>query len=138
VAALVLVAAICLANPGAARESRPDQLPNGNVFLCASCHIPQGRSGPLNAFGELVQARFLNRAGDVLWGRELASLDADGDGYTNGEELGDPEGTWRRGEPDPGDPAQVTRPWDADSPGSVVSAVRSWSWAALKAGRSPE
>lgn len=37
---------------------------------------------------------------DVDWSL-LAGLDSDRDGYTNGEELGDPEGNWKIGDRDP-------------------------------------
>ena len=38
---------------------------------------------------------------DVDWS-QLFSRDSDGDGITNGAELGDPDGTWRIGDPNPG------------------------------------
>ena len=34
-------------------------------------------------------------------GTRTAALDADGDGATNGEELGDPDGTWQQGDANP-------------------------------------
>jgi hypothetical protein len=36
-----------------------------------------------------------------LWGPAFAALDSDGDGATNGQELGDPEGIWLPGDPAP-------------------------------------
>ena len=57
-----------------------------------------------NPFGLEVEANFLTTAGfagDVVWGPELAALDSDGDGATNGMELGDPDGTWVAGDADP-------------------------------------
>ena len=65
------------------------------------------RWGSANPFGLTVEGDFLtaiNLSGNVIWGPELAAIDSDGDGFTNGEELGDPEGTWQ-----PGDPAQSTQ-----------------------------
>ncbi len=59
---------------------------------CVGCHVDaDGGSGCgsppcLNAFGSALLG--------TGWGPELASLDSDGDGFTNGEELGDPTGTW--------------------------------------------
>ena len=54
-----------------------------------------------------MEERFLSpgalSSADALWGPELAALDSDGDGATNGQELGDPDGTWL-----PGDPAPVS------------------------------
>ncbi len=40
----------------------------------------------------------------VQWGPALAALDSDGDGFTNGEELQDPNGTWEVGSAAPGAP----------------------------------
>ena len=47
----------------------------------------------------------------------LYLLDSDGDGQTNGQELGDPCGTWVRGEPAPRE-ADISNPTDE----TVVSA----------------
>lgn len=46
-------------------------------------------------------------------GAELAAIDSDGDGFTNGEELQDAGGVWTSG--DIGDPALVTNPGDINS-----------------------
>ena len=43
----------------------------------------------------------------------LAELDSDGDGFTNGRELGDPLGLWRPGMPFPGTCSCVSRPGSA-------------------------
>ena len=51
-----------------------------------------------------------------FWEAELAALDSDGDGRTNGEELLDPLGRWERGEPQPGDDSRVTNPGVEDDP----------------------
>lgn len=56
----------------------------------AGCDSMMGRPPPcLNSFGVAFQANM------KVWNETLAAGDADGDGYTNGEELGDPEGDWR-------------------------------------------
>jgi len=48
-------------------------------------------------------------------------LDSDGDGFTNGQELQDPDGAWKVNEANPGDPTKVTRPGDKNSvPTSVI------------------
>ena len=41
------------------------------------------------------------------------TLDSDGDGWTNGEELLDPDCEWSTGDPMPGDVVDVTKPGDA-------------------------
>ncbi|MGQ9592611.1 MAG: hypothetical protein ACUVYA_20215 [Planctomycetota bacterium] len=89
-------------------------VPNGEVYRCATCHVSEGGGGPRNPFGEAVD-RF-GVGCEEFWEPELALLDSDGDGRTNGEELGDREGTWRPGASDPGDPALVTNPGVPDPP----------------------
>ncbi|GJQ62865.1 MAG: hypothetical protein SCALA702_19180 [Melioribacteraceae bacterium] len=99
------------------RSFRVAQLPNGNQIDCAMCHVSQFGGGPKNAFGQEVEANFLTApgsAGQVVWNAQLAALDSDGDGFTNGEELQDPDGTWTAGSPAPGDPTLVTNPGDPD------------------------
>ena len=86
-----------------ARSKRVRQIPNGSAASCNTCHTAGGGS-PLNPFGIEIVTNFLTAsgpAGDVIWGPELAALDSDGDGASNGAELGDPEGTWMVGDPDP-------------------------------------
>jgi hypothetical protein len=84
-----------------------NNIPNGDVYSCENCHV--AGSNARNNFGEDYASH--NHA----WGASLASLDSDDDGYTNGEELQDPDGTWVKGQPQPGDPALVSNPGDATS-----------------------
>ncbi len=87
-----------------ARSKRINQIPNGGNFRCGTCHINPDSGGERNDFGQMVEAQFLTAAGfsgDVEWGPELAELDADGDGFSNGEELGDPDGVWSPGQRSP-------------------------------------
>ncbi len=69
----------------------------GTERPCITCHNnPDGGSGCMtppcfNPFGMAFDAN------GRLWDATLAAGDADGDGYTNGEELGDPMGVWRAG-----------------------------------------
>jgi hypothetical protein len=58
-----------------------------------------------NDFGHQVEETLTEpgRNGDVQWDK-IYHMDADGDGYTNGEELGDPNGDWEIGDPDPSGP----------------------------------
>ena len=60
-------------------------------------------------------------AGDVGWGAALAATDSDEDGFTNGEELQDPNGAWRPGDPALGNSALVTSPGNASSKPAVVN-----------------
>ena len=97
---ILLVAVLFLAgvvvDEAAARSKRVRQVPGGSAASCNTCHTAGGGS-PLNPFGMEIVTNFLTaagEAGDVIWGPELAALDSDGDGASNGAELGDPEGTW--------------------------------------------
>lgn len=109
------VALTTLAAAGAeARAFRVTQIPNGVAFACNTCHTtPSG--GPRNTFGTAVfdgitTSLFTAPAG---WGPLLAGQDSDGDGFTNGQELGDPDGTWTVGDPNP--------TFDATNPGDATS-----------------
>lgn len=102
--------AVCLllgaASNAEARSFRTAQIPDGGS-LCTNCHT-SAAGGARNAFGNDILLNYLDGNGtasraddDVLWGPELAALDSDGDGYTNGEELGDPLGLWAIGDANP-------------------------------------
>lgn len=98
------------ADSAQAKSFRVDQIPNGDTFDCVNCHISQSNRSR-NPFGHEVDV-WLNR-GDVDWSK-LYFLDSDGDGYSNGRELGDPCGHWRRGQT-PERLADISRPGDPDS-----------------------
>lgn len=104
-----------------ARDFRVFQIPNGTKYSCRNCH-QTNFGGLLNVFGEQVLQVGLNGM-DVDWSK-LYDLDADGDGYTNGQELLDPNGEWRPGMPNPGTFADVTEVWNPNS--FPVSSI-SWS-----------
>lgn len=100
-----------------ARSFRRDQVPNGSDSnaSCGTCHLSRSSGGPRNVFGQLVFDMYMtpqSALGDVEWGPALARLDSDGDGYTNGEELGDPDGLWSIGDDDP--VFEATSPGNAD------------------------
>lgn len=77
------------------------QIPNGSIFSCGTCHTV---SFGWNAFGQGFKQN--NR----VWNAALARLDSDGDGLTNGQELGDPDG---EGTPMPG--VWISNPGDPSS-----------------------
>ncbi|KAJ8320050.1 hypothetical protein KUTeg_001637 [Tegillarca granosa] len=86
-----------------------DRIPNGYAIRhpCNGSpwggvgHVRQGGGGPRNKFG-LDYARYRD------W-RQICQLDSDGDGRTNGEELGDPQCVWTGG-PAPATNAPITHP----------------------------
>ena len=98
-----------------ARSWRPPQVPNGRTFNCTLCHRSPSGAGPRNAFGEAVNAVVGRGSRDEFWSAALAQLDSDGDGFTNGEEMGDPDGD---GNPIPG--AVITNPSDPNSKPELV------------------
>ena len=78
-----------------ARPFRVSQLPNGSMLGCASCHVNPNGGGTLTPFGRDINNNYLvpsGRTGNVQWNAMLAMLDSDGDGVSNGQELGDPDG----------------------------------------------
>jgi hypothetical protein len=88
----LLLAASQLAN---ARSSYKSKIPN--ALLVTDCngaahrgvgHINAGGGGARNPFGSDFEA-----AGKQ-WTASLCAQDSDGDGLTNGEELGDPNCVW--------------------------------------------
>jgi hypothetical protein len=111
-AGLVLLAA---AQPAFARAFRVNMIPNGFVFGCANCHLSSGGGGARNAFGNDVYAVVQGPSSTAFWST-VYNKDSDGDGFTNGRELGDPNGT---GTPIPG--AQVTNPGDASSHPVIIN-----------------
>ena len=118
-----------------ARSKRVRQVPNGSVASCNTCHTSGGGS-PLNPFGAEIATNFLTRtgpAGDVIWGPDLAALDSDGDGASNGAELGDPDGTWVTGDANP--EGEAFHPGDPEStppPAPEDTAVEETTWGRIK------
>ena len=107
------LAALMVAQPSQveARNFRIGQIPN-SAFGCQICHVG-ANGGSRNAFGADVEFNLSQPgpSGDAQWALVFA-LDSDGDGFSNGEELGDPEGAWLLGSPDP--PGGATNPGDPD------------------------
>ena len=86
---IVVVVTAVLAAPVGATTDDMARLPVSSRFLCTNCHIladPQAGSADLNDFG------FDFLGAGRLWTSELAQLDSDDDGCTNGAEIGDVDG----------------------------------------------
>lgn len=107
-----------------ARPARVNRVPNGTVFSCVTCHNSSS-GGSRNAFGLAVQVKIGDTSADVpFWDASLAAGDSDGDGATNGAELGDPDGDFQN----IGSASLVTNPGNSSSrpngaPGFTSSAV---------------
>lgn len=106
-----LLAIVLLPSEAWARAEYLGQIPNGTVFACATCHVSPAGGGPRNPFGTSTEAAL--DGANVRW-LDLYALDSDGDGQTNGQELGDPCGDWSTGAPAP-------RLADISAPGDVSS-----------------
>lgn len=95
---------VLLPATASARDHRVDQLPYGASFGCTSCHTTAAGGGVFTRFGSDSLLALVG--GDLLQERDLDwslmyHLDSDRDGFTNGEELNDPNGLWRIGDPNP-------------------------------------
>ena len=114
-AIIMFIPTLVLAFPGDMR-----QLPNSTVLGCQICHNSQ-RGGSVNSFGREAGT------GRVNWASVCPS-DSDGDSFTNGEELQDPDCEWSTGDPAPGNSSLVTSPGNSsDFPETISSRPMSCS-----------
>ncbi|MCD4655527.1 hypothetical protein K8T06_16525, partial [bacterium] len=104
---VISVLSSMISGPISAWNYDEDRIPNGNVFSCDTCH--GATTHTLNVFGQAYAD-----TGNT-WTETLALADSDDDGYSNGEELLDPEGVWAEGQANPGIPADVTNPGNSSS-----------------------
>eukprot|EP00775_Hariotina_reticulata_P004469 gene4469-biopygen6205 len=116
-AAVGLTALLVIMLPASrlARPERQQELPNIPTCCPGVGHINPKGGGPLNQFGRVSERQVESvslgdeqadfKEAGFTWTRELCFKDSDGDGFTNGFELGDPLCMWRRGMPRP--PAAV-------------------------------
>jgi hypothetical protein len=114
--ALGLIAAGALgvaATPATARPAYVSGIPNGSAVSCGACHVAAGGGGPRNDFGQDVEATMPFSGPNAETWSKLFCVDSDGDGQPNGQELGDPCGTWSPGDQNPGGP--TSNPGDSAS-----------------------
>lgn len=104
---------VALARHAAAHRPFLNSVPNGHAFeneWPALGHVaPQpaeymGRGFPRNPFGIDF------RAAGLRWTASLCQKDSDGDGLSNGEELGDPSCVWQPGDADPTPTGNLSHP----------------------------
>jgi hypothetical protein len=86
-----------------ARPFRVDDIPNGSKFTCLNCHGDTKASYNTD-FGSdarnyLIPVGVISSQ-HVEW-TPLCALDSDYDGWTNGQELGDPDCVWKSGDANP-------------------------------------
>ncbi len=108
--AALIVGAACVHGSAQARPQYQTAIPNVN---CGSCHVNPAGGGARNAFGQDVEGNMPFAGPDDSTWEAIFCADSDGDGVTNGAELGDPCGAWRGGDADP--EFSQTNPGDADS-----------------------
>jgi cysteine-rich repeat protein len=96
-----LAASLVLLAASAASANFPASIPNGysspGVGRCGVCHVDPAGGSTRTSFGEnfrLGADGVAGNADDHVWNRWLAQRDSDGDGWSNGQELGDPFARW--------------------------------------------
>lgn len=131
---LVLGVALVVTVPSAyAGEDDLRALPTDNKFGCLNCHagsgatastVPASTALTLNQFG----LDWLNFGS--VWTPEFAARNSDGDGCSNGFEMGDPAGSWT-----PADSRISIPPADQRNPGDASDCalpIGEDSWGTLK------
>ena len=103
----VVLALVLMEANAFARSFRVSQFPHGAAFGCTSCHGTAAGGGTFTPFGTSTVGALVGDGAtsgqDISWAL-IYDQDSDADGFTNGEELGDPEGKWVIGDPDPPGP----------------------------------
>jgi hypothetical protein len=121
---LLPVLAVTTSSAAFAYEDFLPEIPNGATVSCVGCHENARGFSPWNAFGDLL---FTTNGGTVensnsidafddafiWWNADICNADSDGDGQTNGQELGDPECVWTGG--------AAARTTDISNPGDANS-----------------
>ena len=118
----LLIAAITLSSSSSfAYGEFQSDIPNGASVGCVGCHERSGGGAPWNAFGDTLFTANGGTADDsgsvdafdagfIWWNAAICGADSDGDGQTNGQELGDPNCEWTSG--------AAARTSDISSPGN--------------------
>jgi uncharacterized protein (TIGR03382 family) len=99
---LLALAPLTLATSAGAISSYQQEVPNGATFRCQTCHVRSGGGEGWNDFGQAIlvagganpaanpndQNQGFGGSPSDYW-LDICNDDADGDGATNGDELGD-------------------------------------------------
>ena len=96
----LVVASVVTAHTVQARSFRVDQIPNGSVFGCRNCHNDDSGSTNTPFLADVrsnLEGPGTIQQDNVVWGPALCNVDSDGDGWTNAQELGDPDCVWTIG-----------------------------------------
>src|SRR5258706_8682168 len=75
-----------------ARPAAPGWVPNGSKYTCNTCHVSGDLTYKLQT--QMLLDFWHTTPTIKTWTVALAHTDSDGDGWTNGEELQDPDGAW--------------------------------------------
>jgi MYXO-CTERM domain-containing protein len=98
--AILVLSALALplsvASVAEAHGTYQQAVPNGLVNGCTTCHLP-GLDHLRNLFGATIEPLALADEPMAEWWPAVRELDADLDGQTNAQELGDPCLTWIQG-----------------------------------------
>jgi hypothetical protein len=130
--AILIISGIAVSRNEFALSPRVPNIANvpGNQAPCQTCHVNAGGGSQWNVFGEQVKANL--DSGQPDW-KKIFNLDADGDGFTNGQELGDPTGTWNPGSPNPTPSGGVTHPgMTASRPSDIQHRLSPKTWSVIK------
>jgi len=121
----VVIAVMALVAAVNANTAHMAQLPSSADLGCANCHVNatsvSAPSAEVNSFGQA----FKNNG--MVWNRTLAEKDSDGDGCTNGFELGDVDGN---GVADEHQTQQTSNPGSGGD--CQPSTLTEQTWGALK------
>lgn len=113
----ILTVLVLASSSGAlAHDSYVADVPNGADYSCTTCHGPNGNYADFNSFGDDFKTQMhsgTNPSPARSWAA-LFDVDSDGDGQTNGEELGDPCGLFSSG-------STAARTTDVSQPGDLSS-----------------
>jgi len=121
--ALASLGAVAMtAAPASAKSAFPDYIP-AEPDGCETCHISTKPFATWNDFGVDVRDTLTAGANGFPDWSAVCNLDSDGDGFTNGQELGDPNCQWVFGAPftppphtAPGDAADAPQPVAEEPP----------------------